>query len=86
MIQDEIIKVRSTESGQLIDVLVYSKKEHQIEVVVGEGVHSTRCTLLPTGNHMAYAGTIMGREIVYERTTYQVREDIENSQPSTRRR
>lgn len=83
---DEKIKVRSTENNQVIEVVVYSKSERQIDVIVGEGVHSTKCTLLPTTNNMAYAGTIMGREIVYERTLYQVREDIESTQPSTRRR
>ena len=83
---DEKIQVRSTENDQIIEVLVYSKAENQIEVVVGEGVHSTKCKLLPTSNNMAYAGEIMGREIVYERTLYQVREDIEALQPSTRRR
>ena len=83
---DEKIKVRSTENDQIIEVLVYSKTEKQIEVMVGEGIHSTKCKLLPTSNNMAYAGEIMGREIVYERTLYQVREDIEALQPSTRRR
>ena len=83
---DERIQVRSTDNDQLIDVLVYSKSENQIEVVVGEGIHSTKCKLLPTSNKMGYAGEIMGREIVYERTVYQVQEDIEALQPSTRRR
>lgn len=83
---DERIQVRSTDNDQLIDVLVYSKSESQIEVVVGEGIHSTKCKLLPTSNKMGYAGEIMGREIVYERTVYQVQEDIEALKPSTRRR
>lgn len=83
---EEIIQVRSTDNDQLIDVLVYSKSENQIEVVIGEGIHSTKCKLVPTSNKMGYAGEIMGREIVYERTLYQVQEDIEALKPSTRRR
>jgi len=83
---NEIIQVRSTENDQIIDVLVYSKNIDQIEVVLGEGVHSTKCKLLPTANKMAYAGNIMGREIVYERTCEQVQQDIDNLKPSTRRR
>jgi hypothetical protein len=47
-----------------------------IEVVIGEGVHSVRCQLLPTRNGMAYAGNAMGREIVYERSRADVEADI----------
>ncbi|MDH5766372.1 MAG: hypothetical protein OEZ38_10200 [Gammaproteobacteria bacterium] len=84
--QNETIQVRSTDSGQLLEVLVYSKREDQIEVMVGEGVHSLKCQLFPTSNKLAYAGNIMGREIVYERSCEQVHEDLENIKPSTRRR
>lgn len=84
--QDERIKVRATESGQEIDVLVYRKSPQQIEVMVGEGVHSSRCVLLPTANQRAYVGNIMGREIVYERSVDQVQQDIDQLKPSTRRR
>ena len=44
---DERIQVRSTDNDQLIDVLIYSKSESQIEVVIGEGIHSTKCKLVP---------------------------------------
>lgn len=84
--QDERIKVRATESGQEIDVLVYRKSPQQIEVMVGEGVHSSRCVLLPTASRQAYVGNIMGREIVYECSVDQVSEAIERLKPSTRRR
>jgi hypothetical protein len=84
--QNETIKVRATESGQEIDVLVYRKSPQQIEVMLGEGLHSSRCVLMPTANQRAYAGNIMGREIVYERSVDQVTEDIDRLKPSTRRR
>jgi hypothetical protein len=72
----EKIKVR-TESGQTMEVVVFSKRPEMIEVVLGEGVHSVKCTLTPTRSGAAYAGTIMGREIVYERSRDQVKADIE---------
>lgn len=84
--QNETIKVRATESGQEIDVLVYRKSPQQIEVMLGEGVHSSRCVLLPTANNRAYVGNIMGREIVYEYSVDQVSEAIDRLKPSTRRR
>jgi hypothetical protein len=54
-------------------------------VVIGEGVHSVRCTLVPTRNGMAYAGSVMGREIVYERSRDQVKADIDRLNPSLRK-
>jgi len=79
----EKIKVR-TEAGQTMDVVVFSKRPEVIEVVLGEGVHSVKCTLTPTRNGAAYAGTIMGREIVYERSREQVKADIERLNVSHR--
>src|SRR4051794_19827081 len=60
---DEKIKLR-TETGQLIEVVVLNKRADFIEVVIGEGVHNVRCTLTPTRNGLAYAGSVMGREVV----------------------
>jgi hypothetical protein len=70
--QIEKIKVRLSSTGQQIDVTVFNKRPEAIEVVVGEGVHSVRCTLTPTRNGLAYAGSVRGREIVYERSRAQV--------------
>ncbi len=81
----EKIKVR-TENGQLIDVVVFSKRATGIEIVVGEGVHSVRCNLTPTRNGVAYSGSVMGRELVYERTQAQVQADIDRLNPLMRRR
>ena len=76
----EKIKVR-TENGQLLEVVVYSKHAGSIQVVIGEGQHSMKCTLTPTRNELAYAGSIMGREIVYERSRAQVQADIDKLNP-----
>lgn len=70
--QTEKIKVRLTSTGQEIEVTVFSKRPEAIEVVIGEGVHSVRCTLNPTRNGLAYAGSARGREIVYEKSRAQV--------------
>ena len=73
--QIEKIKVRLTSTGQELDVTVFSKRPELIEVVIGEGVHGVRCTLTPTRNGLAYAGSARGREIVYERSRAQVEAD-----------
>ncbi|HSN40676.1 MAG TPA: hypothetical protein VLT92_10825 [Burkholderiales bacterium] len=80
----EKIKVRVTESGQTMDVVVLSKRPELIQVVLGEGVHSVKCELAPTRNGRAYAGTVMGREIVYERSREQVKADIDRVNPALR--
>ena len=81
---DEKIKVRVTSTGQVLDVVVFSKRAEVITVVLGEGVHSVRCSLTPTRNGFAYAGSALGREIVYERSQAQVRADIEKLNPVVR--
>ena len=80
---DEKIKVR-TETGQTLDVVVLSKRAHCIQVVLGEGVHSVRCDLTPTRTGQAYVGSVMGREIVYERSREQVQADIDRLNPNVR--
>jgi hypothetical protein len=74
---EQKIEVRVTETDALMKVLVFSKREDKIEVVLGEGIHSVKCELLPTANGVAYAGSVMGREVVYERSREQVKEDVE---------
>ena len=76
---NEKITVRITATGQTMDVVVYSKRADWIEVVLGEGNHSVRCQLTPTRNGLAYAGSAMGREIVYERTRADVKADLERA-------
>ncbi len=74
---DKKIKVRVTETDMTMDVVVFSMQPEKIEVVLGEGVHSVKCALSLTENGTAYAGSAMGREIVYEHSREQVLEDIE---------
>ena len=80
----EKIKVRITETGQTMDVVVFNKRAATIQVVLGEGVHSVKCELTPTRTGLAYAGSVMGREIVYERSREQVQADIDRLNPALR--
>jgi hypothetical protein len=82
---DEKIKVRITESGQTIEVVVLNKRAERIQIVLGEGIHSVKCELSPTRNGLAYAGSAMGRELVYERSRAQVQADIDRVNPALRK-
>jgi K+/H+ antiporter YhaU regulatory subunit KhtT len=79
----EKIKIQ-TENGQTLEVVVLNKRAERIEVVLGEGTHSVRASLTPTRNGLAYAGSVMGREIVYERSREQVQADIDRLNPNLR--
>ena len=81
---NEKITVRHTETGKTMEVVVFSKRAEGIEVVIGEGMHNMKCVLTPTRNGLAYAGSIMGREIVYERSRDKVKADIEMANPNVR--
>ena len=81
----EKITVRVTETRQTLDVVVFSKRAEVIEVVIGEGIHNMKCALTPTRNGLAYAGTVIGREIVYERSRVQVQADIDRLNPVMRK-
>ena len=72
----EKIKVKA-ENGQVLEVVILQKRPDRITVVLGEGVHNVKCDLTPTRNGLAYAGSVMGREIVYERSREQVQADID---------
>jgi len=80
---DEKIKVK-TENGQVLEVVVLSKRAEVIQIVLGEGVHSVKVSLSPTRNNLAYVGSVMGREIVYERSRDQVQADIDRLNPNVR--
>jgi len=80
---DERIKVK-TENGQVLEVVVLSKRAEVIQIVLGEGVHSVKVSLSPTRNNLAYVGSVMGREIVYERSREQVQADIDRLNPNVR--
>jgi hypothetical protein len=72
---DEKIKVL-VESDQRLEVGVSSKKTDAIWIILGEGIHNVKCKLTPTRNGLAYAGSVLGREIIYECSVEQVRADI----------
>ncbi|HXN15760.1 MAG TPA: hypothetical protein VN878_05235 [Usitatibacter sp.] len=80
---DEKIKIK-TENGQTLEVVVLNKRAERIQVVLGEGVHSVKCDLAPTRNGLAYVGSVMGREIIYERSREQVQADIDRLNPTLR--
>ena len=81
--QNEKIRVK-TETGQFLDVVVYEKRPTRITVVLGEGVHNVKCDLMPTRNGLAFAGSVMGRELVYERSVEQVQADLDRVNPVLR--
>jgi hypothetical protein len=81
----ERITVRVTESRQTLDVVVLDKRPERITVVIGEGIHNVKCDLTPTRNGLAYAGTVRGRELVYERSCKEVQSDIDRLNPVMRR-
>ncbi|MBE9568514.1 MAG: hypothetical protein IMF14_07440 [Proteobacteria bacterium] len=74
---EQKIEIRVTETDMTMQVVVFNKTADKIEVVLGEGVHSVKCELLPTANGIAYVGSAMGREVVYERSREQVQADVE---------
>jgi len=81
----EIEKIKVlTETGHSIEVVVLNKRADHIEVVIGQGEHSVKCQLKPTRNGLAYAGSVMGREIIYERSREQVQADIDRLNPTLR--
>jgi hypothetical protein len=80
--QDEIITVTNTESGQTMDVVVLNKHVNKITVVIGKGIHNVQCDLIPTKYKQSYAGSVMGREIIYHRSCEQVQADLDFVNPA----
>lgn len=74
---EEKIRVKVTDTGQYLEVVVLNKRADRIQVVLGQGINNVRCELTPTRNGLAYAGSVMGREIVYERSRAQVQAGID---------
>jgi hypothetical protein len=74
-----------TETGHAIEVTVLDKRADRITVVIGEGIHSVKCSLTPTRNALAYVGSVMGREVVYERSRDAVQADIDRLNPALSR-
>ena len=82
---DEKIKVRVTETGQVLEVVVLNKRADHIQIVLGQGIHNVKCDLTPTRNGLGYAGSAMGRELIYERSKVQVQADIDKLNPALRK-
>jgi hypothetical protein len=83
--EPEKIKVQVTETGQTLEVVVYSKRADCIEIVIGEGLHNVKCALVPTRLGLSYAGSIKGRELIYARSREQVQADIDKLNPALKR-
>ncbi len=81
----EKIKVH-TENDQVLEAVVTSKKADAIWILLGEGPHSVKCKLVPTRNSLAYVGSLMGRELIYQRSVKQVQADMarHNQEPYIR--
>lgn len=73
---EEKIELRM-ESGRPVTAVILSKSVDALWVVLGESV---KCKLMPTRNGLAYAGSVMGRELIYERSVKQVQADIAREQ------
>jgi hypothetical protein len=82
---NEKIRVRVTETGQFLDVVVLEKRAERIQIVLGEGINNVKCDLSPTRNGMGYAGSVMGRELIYERSRDQVQADLDRVNPALRK-
>ena len=79
--ETEKLKLK-TETGQFIEAVVLNKHADRIDVVIAE---SLRCSLTPSRNQLAYVGTIRGREVTYERTVAQVKEELAKRDPYRKR-
>ncbi|HWA12405.1 MAG TPA: hypothetical protein VHA15_04885 [Burkholderiales bacterium] len=82
---DEKIKLKVTETGQVLEVVVLSKRAERIQVVLGQGLHSVKVDLAPTRNGLGYSGSAMGRELLYERSREQVQADLDRLNPALRK-
>jgi len=80
---DEKISIK-TENGQTLEVVVLDKRPDRITIVLGQGVHSVKADLMPSRNGLAFVGSVMGREIIYERSREQVKADIDRLNPTLR--
>lgn len=72
--ETEKIKVKA-ESGQTLEVVV-TEKADVIYIAIGEGINNVKCKLLPTRNELAYVGSVLGRELIYERSVKEVKADL----------
>jgi hypothetical protein len=84
-VNNDTIVVEVTESGQSMEVVVLHRRAERIDVVIGKGVHSVQCELVPTRNGQAYSGTVMGREIIYHKSREQVQSELDKVNPAMKK-
>lgn len=82
---DEKITVTNTDSGQSMEVVVLHKRVDQITIVIGEGIHNVQCELTPTRTGQAYAGSVMGREMVYQKSRDEVQAELDLNDPALKK-
>ena len=82
---DEKIKVRVTETGQTMEVVVLSKRAERIQVVLGEGVHSVKCELTPTRTGRPMRAVSWGARSCTSAVARQVQADIDRLNPVVRK-
>jgi hypothetical protein len=83
--QNETITVTNTESGQSMDVVVLKKQANLISIVIGEGVHSVQCDLTPTKYGQTYAGSVLGREMIYHCSQKEVQAELDQVNPKLKK-
>ncbi|HIF51016.1 MAG TPA: hypothetical protein EYQ42_05775 [Thiotrichaceae bacterium] len=81
----EKITVSNTESGQSMEVVVLKKQANLISIVIGEGVHSVQCDLTPTKYGNSYAGSVMGREMIYMHSVKDVQAELNHDNPALKK-
>lgn len=65
-----------TEAGKNLEVVVTEKTPDAIWIAIGEGIHNVKCKLVPTNSGRAYVGSVMGREVTYERSVDEIKSDL----------
>lgn len=83
--QNETITVTNTESGQSMEVVVLKKQVSLISIVIGEGVHSVQCDLTPTKYGKTYAGSVLGREMIYHHSQEEVQAELDHDNPAIKK-
>lgn len=83
--QNEKITVTNTETDQSMEVVVLKKQANLISIVIGEGVHSVQCDLTPTKYGQTYAGSVLGREMIYHRSQEDVEAELKRENPAIKK-
>jgi hypothetical protein len=72
----ETIAIRTRSGDLTLDAVVLNKRADRIQIMLHEGAQSVFCELKPTADALAYVGTSLGREMIYERSRAQVEADV----------